>query len=70
MQIKTLYVIYNSDGTTTVTPNEISEYDHTTYRLIADEGMELIKGEIRTPAIDTDDLDDWNEEKAQEIEER
>lgn len=67
MQIKTLYVIYNNDGTTTVTPNEISEYDHTTYRLIADDGMELVKGEIRTPVIDTDDIDGWAEELAQEI---
>lgn len=69
MQIKILYVIYNSDGTTTVTPNETSKYDRTTYRLIADEGMELVKDEIRAPVIDTDDIDGWTEEVAQETEE-
>lgn len=65
MQTVTLYRT-TTDGKTTVTPNKPETYDSTLYRLIAEEGKELVKGEVRTPCIDTDDADGWTEEDAQE----
>ena len=64
MTTMTLYR-YTTDGKTTVTPTEPESYDNTLYRLIADEGMELVKGDVRTCCIDTDSTDGWTEETAQ-----
>ena len=60
----TLYGVV-TDGKTTVTPVEPESYDSTLYRLIADEGKELVKGDVRTCCIDTDSADGWTEEDAQ-----
>ena len=60
----TLYRVV-TDGKTTVTPVEPESYDSTLYRLIADEGKELVKGDVRTCCIDTDSADGWTEEDAQ-----
>ena len=64
MTTVTLYRVV-TDGKTTVTPTEPETYDSTLYRLIADEGKELVKGDVRTCCIDTDSADGWTEEDAQ-----
>ncbi len=64
MQTVTLYRV-TKDGKTTVTPIKPESYDGTLYRLIAEDGKELVKGDVRTPCIDTDDADGWTEEDAQ-----
>lgn len=73
MQKITLYRVVNTDGSVTVTPKEPEQYDSTLYRLIADEGMELVKGEERTIAVDVDIVDGWEEveinEKIEQAEE-
>lgn len=75
MQKITLYRVVNADGSVTVTPKEPKQYDSTLYRLVADEGMELVKGDERTIAVDTDSTDEWEEveaeiyEKAEQLEE-
>lgn len=61
MQKITLYRVVNTDGSVTVTPKEPEQYDSTLYRLVADEGMELVKGEERTIAVDVDTADGWEE---------
>lgn len=69
MQTIILYRIARPDGSVTVTPNEPEHYDSTLYRLIADEGYELVKGEERTIAVDTDSVEGWEEVEA-EIDEK
>ncbi len=65
MQTVTLYRV-TKDGKTTVSPSKPESYDGTLYRLIAEDGKELVKGDVRTPCIDTDGADGWTEEDAQE----
>lgn len=70
MQIITLYKIIRADGGITVTPNKPDEYESILYRLVADEGKELIKGDIKTECIDTDNSEGWIErDKPKETEE-
>lgn len=69
MQKITLYRVVNADGSVTVTPKEPEQYESTLYRLVADEGMELVKGDERTIAVDTDSTDGW-EEVVTEIDEK
>lgn len=66
MQIVKLYRIKRDDGGITITPNKPSEYESETFRIVADEGMELVKGDIRTSCIDTESLEGWTEEPAEE----
>lgn len=67
MIVKDLYRYAREDGGTTVSTGAPEGTEYTvTYRLIADEGMELVKGDIRTSCIDTDDKDGWTEEAAEE----
>jgi hypothetical protein len=61
MQIITLYRIVRDDGGVTVTPNKPDEYESILYRLVADEGKELVKGDIKTECIDTDSAEGWIE---------
>lgn len=62
MEVKTLYRTIRADGGVDVSPNKPIEGDYTeTYRLIADEGMVLVKGDVRTMCIDTDTVDGWEE---------
>lgn len=63
MTKKTLYRVGS-----TVTPIEQETYDSILYRLIADEGKELVKGDVRTPCIDVEaeDADGWAEEEAED----
>ena len=61
MQIIKLYRYNRPDGGVTTSPVK-PDCDYTEkFRLIADEGMELVKGDIRTTCIDTDDADGWVE---------
>lgn len=71
MEVKTLYRTIRADGGVDVSPNKPTEGEYTeTYRLIADEGMELVKGDVRTMCIDTDTVDGWEEvESIEPIEE-
>lgn len=62
MEVKTLYRTIRADGGVDVSPNKPDGEYTETYRLIADEGMELVKGDIRTICIDTDNADGWSEE--------
>lgn len=66
MEAITLYRVI-TDGKTVITPTAPETYDSKLYRLVAAEGKELVKGDVRTPCIDTDDMDGWTEEDAQEI---
>ena len=67
MQIITLYRIVRDDGGVTVTPNKPEEYASILYRLVADEGKDLIKGDIKTECIDTDSADGWIEREKERI---
>lgn len=61
MQIIKLYRYNRPDGGITTSPVK-PDCDYTEkFRLVADEGMELAKGDIRTTCIDTDDADGWEE---------
>lgn len=63
-----LYRYHRDGGGITVSP-EIPNASYTTlHGLIADDGMELVKGDIRTPCIDVESTDGWNEEDAIEEE--
>lgn len=65
----TLYRYEREDGGINVSPIKPEGTEYTVlHRLIADEGMELVKGDIRTPCIDTDDISGWAEEPAIEEE--
>ena len=66
MKIATLYKIRRTDGGITVTPIKQTEYESIMHRIIADEGMELVKGDIRTLCIDTASLEGWTEEPVEE----
>ena len=61
MEKITLYRYKREGGGVTVTPEKPDcEYTEL-YRLIADEGYELVKGEIHTCCIDTDNVEGWEE---------
>lgn len=61
MEVKTLYKYTRENGGVTVSPNKPDcEYTEL-FRLIADEGMELVKDDIRTTCIDTDTVEGWEE---------
>lgn len=72
MEIKTLYKYKREDGGTTVSPIKPNcEYTEL-YRLIAAEGMELVKDDIHTCCVDTDNIEGWEEVELpeEEIEKR
>ena len=61
MKIVNLYKYIRDDGGATVSlvkPN--IEYIEM-FRLIADEGKELMNGDIRTPCIDVESTEGWSE---------
>ena len=62
MQKITLYRIIRQDGGISVSPNKPTEWDSVSYRLIADSGKELVKGDVRTYCIDTNNPNEWTEE--------
>lgn len=62
MQKITLYRYTRPDGGVTVSPIKPDcEYTEM-FRLVADEGMILRKGDVVTSCIDTDSADGWVEE--------
>jgi hypothetical protein len=61
MQIINLYKYTREDGGTTVSPIKPNcEYTEM-YRLIADEGKVLVKGEIETTCADVESVEGWTE---------
>ena len=61
MEIVNLYKYIRDDGGTTVShvkPN--TEYTEM-FRLIADEGKELMNEDVRTPCIDVESTEGWSE---------
>lgn len=61
MQIVDLYR-YEQDGVVIVTPNKHNNSDKPSlYRVVADEGMLIKKGDIETCAIDTEYPEGWVE---------
>ena len=65
MQIINLYRVTRADGGITVTPNKPDSYDAVMYRIIADDGKELVKGDVRTSCADVESTDGWVEVEAQ-----
>lgn len=62
MQIKTLYRYEREKNCITISTEKPLDVEYTeTYRLIADEGKILFKGDIETPCIDTEIVDGWEE---------
>ena len=62
MNVITLYRVHRADGGITTTPVEPEEYESTLFRIVSDDGMELVKGDVRVSCIDTESLDGWVEE--------
>lgn len=62
MQKIILYRTIKENGVVSVSPVKPDEYDSILYRLVADDGKELVNGDIRVCCIDTDDLEQWVEE--------
>lgn len=61
MEKITLYRYEREGGGITVSPEKPNcEYTEL-YRLIADEGMELVKDDVHTCCIDTDNAEGWEE---------
>lgn len=68
MEIITLYRYEREGGGTTVSPVK-PDGEHTEmYRLVADEGKVLTKGEVITSCVDVEDTDGWTEIDAPEPE--
>ena len=62
MQKIILYRTIKENGVVSVSPIKSYTYDSILYRLVADDGKELVNGDIRVCCIDTDDLEQWVEE--------
>ena len=65
MQIINLYRVIRPDGGVTVTPNKPDSYEKVMYRIVADEGKELVNGDVRTSCTDVESTDGWVEVEAQ-----
>lgn len=62
MIVKKLYRYKRADGGVTISPIKPDNTDYEiTHRLIADTGMELVRNDIHTICVDTDDIEDWIE---------
>lgn len=62
MQKITLYKYERETGRTTVSPVMPIDKEYTTMlRLVADDGMILVNGDIRTCCVDVDSDDGWEE---------
>lgn len=61
MQIITLYKYKRADGGITVSPTKPDVEYTEMFRLVADEGKVLTKGEAVTSCIDTDTIEGWEE---------
>ena len=65
MQIINIYRVIRPDGGVTVTPNKPDNYEKVMYRIVADEGKELVNGDVRTSCADVESTDGWVEVEAQ-----
>ena len=62
MQIKTLYRYERKPNCVTISTEKPLDVESTeTYRLIADDGKILFKGDLETVCVDTDIVDGWQE---------
>ena len=61
MQIVNLYKYIRDDGGTTISPVKPNTEYTEMFRLIADEGKELVNGDIRTSCIDVESTEGWSE---------
>lgn len=68
MQIINLYKYIRDDGGTTISPAKPNTEYIEMFRLIADEGKELMNGDIRTPCIDVEHIEGWTEIDAESTE--
>ena len=65
MQIVNLYKYIRDDGGTTVSPVKPNIEYTEMFRLIADEGKELVNGDIHTSCIDVETTEGWIEVEAE-----
>lgn len=65
MQIVNLYKYIRDDGGTTVSPTMPNTEYTEMFRLIADEGKELVNGDIHTSCIDVETTEGWIEVEAE-----
>lgn len=65
MQIVNLYKYIRDDGGTTISPAKPNTEYIEMFRLIADEGKELVNGDIRTICIDVETTEGWIEVEAE-----
>ena len=68
MQIVNLYKYIRDDGGVTVSPVRPDIEYVEMFRLIADEGKELMNGDVRTPCIDVEHIEGWTEIDAESTE--
>ena len=61
MQIVNLYKYIRDDGGVTVSPVKPDIEYTEMFRLIADEGKELVNGDIHTSCIDVETTEGWTE---------
>lgn len=62
MKKNILYRKIKKNGIVSVSPIKTNDYDSTLYRLIADDGKELVCENIRAICIDTNNPEQWIEE--------
>lgn len=65
MQIVNLYKYIRDDGGTTISPAKPNTEYTEMFRLIADEGKELVNGDVHTICIDVETTEGWIEVKAE-----
>lgn len=71
MQKITLYRYEREAGHITVSPVMPTDKEYTTMlRLVAEDGMELVNGDIRTICIDVETDEGWTEELVEEEEDK
>ena len=64
MQVKTLYRYERKPNCVTISTEKPLDVEYTeTYRLIADEGKILFKGDVESICVDTDIVDGWEEKE-------
>ena len=61
MKIVSLYKYIRADGGTTISPVKPNTEYTEMFRLIAEEGKELVNGDIRTSCIDVESTEGWSE---------
>lgn len=65
MKIVNLYKFIRDDGGVTVSPMKPDIEYTEMFRLIADEGKELVNGDVHTFCVDVESTEDWTEIEAE-----